>query len=303
MDSGNNISEMENETVQPGDVVVTDSETTEAKPQADDTEQEEFYIEEEADQEQANTGMTKEQSYAAFRKEKEKRQRKNEQLEAEKTEKERLRKELEELKSTVSNITKGKPPTLESCDYDEEVFQQKTQEYYKAPQAKTEDKPVTESKKQSNDEADFYLYQKEQDLTQKLPSYTDKKESFVNKLKAQFNEPNPEAALAFLSDMARFKKVDIAKAIFAMESNDSLIAELYQANNNQIVIGDILERAANKVKLRTKKKIDTQPEPEITNSGPIDGSSATVKKLREQWVKDKTTASYNAYIAAKRKGE
>ncbi len=80
--------------------------------------------------------MTKEQSYAAFRKEKEKRQRKNDQLEAEKAEREKIQRELDELKATVGSIKKGSPPTLEQFEYDENKYENAVKEYYSAPQAK-----------------------------------------------------------------------------------------------------------------------------------------------------------------------
>lgn len=305
MDSGIDTPEIENEIVQPDEVVVTDSEATEATPQAEATEQEELYIEGEADQEQAKTSMTKEQSYAAFKKEKAKRQRKNEQLEAEKVERERLQRELEELKSTVGKIAKGKPPSLDQFDYDEDQYQKAVREYYSEPKA--ESKPSVDAQpqqSQSNDEADFYLYQQEQELAKKMPQYTDHKNGFIEKLTKQYNEPDTDNAIAFLSDIARHKKVDIAKAITAMNASPALIGELYAANNNPIIIGDILAKAAGKVKTRSHKPIDTQPEPSINNSGPIDNSAGTVAKLRAQWVKDKSTASYNAYMKAKkRQGE
>lgn len=301
MDSGNNTLEIQEDAVQPDKVVVTESEATEAKPQAEATEQEEFYIEEEADQQQANTSMTKEQSYAAFRKEKEKRQRKNDQLEAEKAEREKIQRELDELRATVGSIKKGSPPTLEQFDYDESKYENAVKEYYSAPQAKTKAKAQEETQAPSNDEADFYLYQREQDLAEKMPQYNEAKQGFINKLKSQYNEPNADNALAFLSEIARHKKVDIAKAIAAMNQVPSLIGDLYSANNNAIVIGDILEKAAKKVKVRSHKSIDTKPEPEINNSGPIDNATGTIAKLRAEWVKDSSnTAKYSAYMNAKK---
>ena len=124
MDSGNT-HETQNEVVQPNDAVAADLELIEATPQAETIEPQEFYVDEEADQEQAKQGMSQAQSYAAFQKEKQKR--KNKQLEID----EGTRKQAEmqatinELQATVGKITKGEPPTLESCDYDESQFQEK----------------------------------------------------------------------------------------------------------------------------------------------------------------------------------
>lgn len=303
MDSGNNTSEVQKETAQPDEVVVTDSEATEAIPQATATEAEEFYIEEEGDQEQPNTSMTKEQSYAAFRKEKEKRQRKNELLKAEQDKANKLQSELDELKATVGKITKGKPPTLEQFEFDEGQYQNAMKEYYNAPQAKPKAKAQEETQTPSTDEADFYLYQREQELTEKMPQYSKSKDGFVDKLKNQFNEPDTDNALAFISSIAKDAKVDVAKAIYAMNEKPDLINELYASNNNPIVIGRILEKAASKVKLRSHKPIDTKPEPNITNSGPIDNSSEKVKKLRDKWKENPSTTNYNAYMKAKQQGE
>ena len=113
--------------------MAADLELIEATPQADTIEPQEFYFDEEADQEQAKQGMSQAQSYAAFQKEKQKR--KNKQLEID----EGTRKQAEmqatinELQATGGKITKGEAPTLESCDYDESQFQEKTREYFSSP--------------------------------------------------------------------------------------------------------------------------------------------------------------------------
>ena len=165
-DSLENMAEMQNEVTQPVDVVVTDAEET-SSPQTGDEEME-LYIEAEGDQtETPKTNMSQEQAYAAFRKEKEKRQRKNEELEAAAKREKELLDRLANLEGTVGGIAKGAPPTLESCDYDEQLFAQKMQEYY-APKSESP-KPVEQTnqaaQQHSNDEDDFYLYQKEQELS------------------------------------------------------------------------------------------------------------------------------------------
>lgn len=286
--------------IQPESPVEGVSEELEASPQADNTEGQELYVDDEPDATKSN--MSQEQAYAAFRKEQDKRKKKNQQLEAEREEKQRIQRELDELKKAVGSIQKGAPPTLESCDFDEAVFQQKTREYYALP----ESEPATQegapqAPTQANEEAQFYLYQKEQDIMKVLPSYAEAKESVRNHLLSHEQIHNADQAIEFMSDLARQKGVDIAKAIVAIDKRPSIIGELLQAGTNQILMADIIEKAAGRVKTRSKKQIDSEPAPQITNKGPIDHSSAQVAKLREAWVKNPNSRNYEAYKLAKDK--
>lgn len=279
-----NMVETEVETNQPVDVVATDAEEI-TQPQSDNTDEVELYVETEGDQEQPKTNMSQEQAYAAFRKEKEKRQRKNEELQREKEERERLERELSELRSAVSEIKRGAPPTLESCDWNEEEYHRKVQEYYSTPQSKpsAETKPeVSEQQKQSNDMAEFYLYQKEQELSKQLPDYDQNKSELIEKMK-QYG--GGEHTITYLAGLASQAGVDIAKANIAMNKVPGLLIELNQAaaTGNQFAIAEVLKKAESKVQTRQRKPIDTQPEPNINSSGPIDNKSAAVAKARDAW--------------------
>ena len=298
-DSLENMANTQNEVDQPVDAVVAEAEEV-SSPQTDDVETE-LYVETEGDHEQPKTNMSQEQAYAAFRKEKEKRQRKNEELQREKDERERLERELNELKGTVGKLTKGAPPTLESCDYDEAVYQQKVQEYYSPSEAK-QPEVKQEQQQQSNpelDQAEFYLYQSEQELSKQLPDYEQNKSELVEKIK-QFG--GNDQTMIYLANIAKQAGVDIAKANVAMNKNPSLLMELNTAaqSNNQFAIADVLKKAASKVQTRQRKPIDTQPEPSINSSGPIDNATKAVQKAKEQWMKSGSAADYQAYQAAKK---
>ncbi len=281
-DSLENMADTQNEVTQPVYVVVTETGEV-SSPQADDVETE-ICVETEGDQEQPKTNMSQEQAYAAFRKEKEKRQRKNEELQKAKEERERLERELNELKSTVGKLTKGAPPTLESCDYDEEAYQAKVREYYSPAEAK-QPEVKQEVQNQSNpqlDEAEFYLYQSEQELSKKLPDYAQNKSELVEKMKQYGGN---EQTMIALANIAKQAGVDIAKANLALNKNSGLLDELNRvaASGNQFAVADVLKRAASKVQTRNRNPIDTQPEPAINSSGPIDNSSAAVQKARDAW--------------------
>ena len=301
-DSLENMVEAQNEVTQPVDAVVAEAEEI-SSPQTDDVETE-LYVETEGDHEQPKTNMSQEQAYAAFRKEKEKRQRKNDELKAAQEREKELIDRLAKLESSVGTITKGAPPTLESCDYDEEVYQQKVRDYYSQPEAKQAE-VKQEQQKQSNpalDEAEFYLYQSEQELSKQLPDYEQNKSELVEKMKSQYGAT--DSTMIQFAMIAKQAGADIAKANVALNKNPSLLAELSQAcsTGNQFAIADVLKKAASKVQTRQRKPIDTQPEPTINSSGPIDNHAKAVDKARTEWVNasgSEKMQKWKAYQAVK----
>lgn len=299
-----NTIEAQNETVQPEEVVVTDSEATEATPQAEATEEQEFYVDDSSDNQETSrkTEMTQAQAYAAFQKKKEQSaKRKKELEEAERREAEKD-KRIAALEEQVGKITKGKPPTLEQFDYDEDRFQKATREYYSAPSTnptKQEEAEQQQGKSPVNDEAEFYLYQKEQELSKAIPAYDDAKNSLINSLKERgFSDTN--ASITYLSEISRQKGLDVAKVIFAMSKSPKIIDAISAAGNNAFAVADILTDAEGKVKTRSKKKIDSQPEPDIKSSGAIDNHQKLVAKAKAKWMGDGSIKSFNEYKAAKK---
>lgn len=301
MGNGEDQSNLDLET-QPVEDVKTDAEELEATSLASNTENEEVYFDsDEGDQEQPKTTMTQGQSHAAWLKEKNKRKQKQEALNKEVEKNERIEKELQELKAAVGNITKGKPPTLKDCDFDEEKFQAKTRDYYSSSKAKPENEAgkVEDTKPVKNDEdADFFLYQKEQELTEKIPEYADARSSIVKQLES-YEVESPDAAINYLSSLAMQKSTDIAKAIFAMSKDASILPAILKVANKPIMVADLIEKAAGKVKTRTKKPIDSEPEPNVNNSGSVDVKTAKVDKARKAWMDNPTKHNYSLYQQAK----
>lgn len=298
-----NAIEAQNETVQPDEVVVTDSEATEATPQADATEEQEFYVDDSSDDQETShkTEMSQAQAYAAFQKKKKQSAQRKKDLEAEQEKANKLQAELEELKATVGKITKGKPPTLEQFDFDESQHQNAMEKYYSAPETTPSKANKAETEQASNpvnDEAEFYLYQREQELTKKIPGYEDAKasvaESFVK------NGLDTNQSFNYLSNIAKQKGVDVAKVVFAMNNSPRILDDILAAGSNDFAVADILVEAEKKVKTRSKKKIDSQPEPDIKSSGSIDNHQKLVEKARQKWMDDGSIKSFNEYKAAKK---
>ena len=301
MDTGIDKTELEATEVStpPAEEAKTPAEEPKPNSQGEGQDEPELYVDdEEGDHKKPN--MSQEAAYAAFRKEQKKRKEKQKLIDAEKERADKLQREIDELKTKVGKITKGSPPTMESCGYDEEVFQARTREYYESSPDTPTPKPSEHQDQVSNDEADFYLYQKEQDIIQVLPSYSEKKEA-LKKAMTDRGIDDTEGAIAFMSNLAMQKGVDVAKAMVAMSERPTIIDELIRAGTNQIAQADIISQAAGRVKTRTKKAIDSQPEPNINNTGPIDSANTQVKQLREAWVKNPTSKNYAIYQAAKSK--
>ena len=293
-----NQSEAQKEAIQPDEVVVTGAETTEAKPQAEASEEQEVYVEDSSDDQSTShkAEMSKEQSYAAFQKKKKQSAKRKEELEAGAVREQQLKDELEQAKAKISDMTKIEPPTLDECGWDEEVFREKTQEYL----AKSNpNQPKQSQVSDIDDQAEFYLYEKEQALTKLVPDYEDAKSTVLQSLTS--NGINAEQGMKYLSNVARQKGIDIAKVVMAMKVRPHILNDILKAGSNDFKVADILEEAANKVKTREKKKIDSKPEPEINNSGPIDNSSAATDKLRKAWMENPNTANYKRYQESKTK--
>lgn len=298
-----NTIETKDDTAQPDEVVVTDSEATETKPQVEATEGEEFYVDDSSgDQDSHKNEMTQAQAYAAFQKKKKQSAQRKEALEAGQVREQKLQSELDELKATVGKMVKGKPPTLEQFDFDESQYESAMQSYYATPSDQPASKPEQDgaSNNPINDEAEFYLYQSEQALTKAIPGYDDAKaavaESFVNA-----GIPSSDAAFNYISKLAKYKGVDAAKVVFAMSKSPQILRDIVAAGANDFAIADIIAEAESKVKTRSKKAIDSKPEPSITNSGPIDSTNEAAAKLRAAWIDNPSTANYNAYQQAKKK--
>lgn len=281
-----------------------DSEPQEAQGKQE-AQEDAIYIDE-AEGDHKKPTMSPEQLRAAWRKEKEKRQEKQRQIDADREEKERLKREIDELKSKVGEISRGSVPTLENCNYDEELFSQKVREYYSGQQSSQaqpsqDSQPAQQNNSyQVSDEAQYYLFQKEQEIMQSMPGYPEAKKGVEEHL-LKLGIEDSQAVFGYLSDVARFKKADIAKTIVAIDKKPEILQELIDAGDNQILVAEIVAEAASKVKTRTKKAVDSEPEPSLHNKGPIDATAAQVEKLRDRWAKSGKASDYAAYKAAKQK--
>lgn len=302
-------SDNKDEVIQPNDAVVADLEATEAKPQADATEEAEFYVDDSSgDQATSHKNeMSQAQAYAAFQKKKKQSAQRKQELDASQEREKKLQSELDELKATVGKMVKGNPPSLEQFDYDEDLYQNAVKEYYSEPATKKKNEAKESNPKVSNpanEEAEFYLYQREQELTKALPGYDKAKAEVAEAFSKTGVIQDNDVAFNYIASISKQKNIDAAKVIFAMSKSPKILDDIIAAGNNAFAVADILADAELKVKTRKKARIDSKPEPEVTNSGPIDSSNEAVKKARKQWVDNPTAQNYAIYQKVRnKKGE
>ncbi len=301
MDSGNNIAETEAEVIQPSEAVAAELETTEATPQAEATEETELYVDVEDGQQTSN--MSQEQAYAAWKKEKDKRKKKQELIDKQQQELQELRNQVSELSGAVSKVSKGPRPTLEQYDYDEDKFYAAVEQYNStaqtAPQASTNKEVAQpEQKPLTNDAAEFHLYQSEQKLIEKFSDYPEAKEA----VKEAFTSLGLEGdkAINIMANVAQQGGVDIAKVIMVANKVPGTVAKLAQSNSD-IQLFNLMKEAESKIKVRASKKIDSIPNPDIKTNGPVDNSSAAYEKARQEYVANSTIANFKKMQAAKPK--
>lgn len=301
--------EAQEQNLQPVDVVVTDTEEGVTPQGADDKIVIEVDEQEGGQEPNAQSGNKDSAMYnrakaaeAKAKKAKEKARQEHEELLKAEAEKEALRREIDELKSKINPIVNPKP-TYESCGFDDERFEREIAAYYQNS-GNAQPKPQAEAQQpeQFNEqafEADYYLKESESNVAKSYPKYSEDKEQLLQKFSA--NGGN-EQTFTFLSTIASQAGIDIAKANIALNRNNELFNSLVNAagTGNQFAIADVLKQAASKVDLRTSKKVDTLPTPDIQNSGPIDNHSALVNKAKEKWMNSGSAKDFQAYQAAKK---
>lgn len=293
-----NMSEALENDSQPVEVVATEAEET-TQPQGGDVEELAFVEDEGEPIETPNDDQLTKQR-AAFAKSKQKQREEKEKREAAEKEARELREEIERIKTQL----KPAKPTLESCGFDEDEFEKKINEYYSTNntvQAPKDNKPQPQVS--IDEDSEFYLYQKADELRSQLKNYDD----LESKAKAKLVQDgaNADVAINEISFIARQTGADAARAIAAFGSSDVLYEKLKRAvvTGNQFAIAEVIKEAAAKIQPVQRKKIDTIPEPTINNSGPIDNKAAAVAKAREAWVNaspSEKLAKWNEYQAVKK---
>jgi hypothetical protein len=302
MDSGD-MSEIKEEAIQPDDVVVTESETTEATPQAEAIEEAEFYIEDEGDQQEEpkdDSGMTENQLKAAFKEEREKRKRKNAELDAAKKETEELKQRLERAEKLAIEAAMGKKPNpsdfLDAQDYHDalEEYNRKHQEY--APKAEQQEQAQANSYQLSDDQ-EFHAYKGREELRKHFKDFDEAEDSVFEWVGSQ-GLPAEQVKAGVIA-LTHLHDIDYAKAIYAINKLPALKDRLSKAPNDK-AIAAVLKEAASKIKTRQAAKIDSKPEPTLSSTGSISVAQKALEKARKDYAENASIANFKKVVAARK---
>lgn len=302
MDSGNT-AETLGETSQPDEGVVPNSETTEAKPQAEATETEEFYVEAEGDQSNEPKQMDERHTRAAWKEEKRKRKERTAEAKAEKERADKLEERLKQMESQVAQATRGKRPSSYDFDSDEE-FDAAYDKWRNHGPAETQQAKASQSQSQAfsmSDDQEYHLHTSELTLKKSLKDYDDAKGRVDSELKRAFGVKNDYPIMNQIAGFAHTYGVDPAKAFYALDKMPAKIDELVKHASNPAQIGRILRDLESKVKVRERKPIDSKPEPNIKGGGPVNLMQKEVDNAFTAYTDNPTTGNHQKLTAARKR--
>ncbi|MEK9713365.1 MAG: hypothetical protein VW258_12445 [Thalassolituus sp.] len=299
------ITEAEDEIVRPDDVVATDSEDTEAAPLAEDTEQDEFEVTVDADQQEEGEKDGKDfDSYGMALAKAEKVKKEREKRKAAERKAQELQERLDRLESQVSEVSAGPKPNADDFYGDPEGYVKALNEW------EAKKKPKPQEAKQSNQavpdvpsEILAFQYESEEKMRSQYKAYDQKQDALRAKMTAG-GVVNTDAAMAELADMCiGMDGVDYATAIIGLNEVPGALDSVLRAarSGSQGLVRKHIKEAAKKVKIARRQKIETKPEPTVASTGGVDTAQARLDVLRKKWVenpRDKDASA--AYFSAKR---
>jgi hypothetical protein len=320
------MAEEQAQTLQPDEVVTTESEAT---PESEDssqsvedgaTESEELVLDAEGFQDKKPKFDHETPEWKAFRKEKDAKRRKQAMIDEMRERERKQQEELQELREQVSQVARGNKPTLESCDYDEKAFEQALDKWkshsVKAHSPNNEvaaSQPSEVNQQQSaapeiglDDHTEYAHFQNEQSLKKSFTDYGDTveqfKESFYETVQRFLSAEVPkESAVNAMINVGSTAGVDVAKAMYALEKIPQLKSELFQPRvlNSDILIADILRKAEKAIK-PSGRHVEAKPPADIKQGGSVDPLDANVKKAFDRWMQTGSGADHLAYKKAKK---
>ncbi|QEG08955.1 hypothetical protein [Aeromonas phage 4_4512] len=253
---------------------------------ATDTDEPGFEIEGEDHHEGSNDDVELRRRKAAFAKQKHKAREAKAREEQERVKREALERELAELKQQVGQLRVGPKPTYEACGYDDAVYEQKLADWIasggnKQQQAPTQQHPQSQAGYELDPEIEFEHEEAVAVIKKAGVSDYDDKSAALDAAIAEIGM-NPSVVRGQLRQLCSLAGIDSGKAEYMLGRNTAVVAELANAKSQQQV-KRILQREADKLKLRQKQKLDVKPGPSISSSGSVGNLDKQIEKARNAW--------------------
>lgn len=262
-----NMLDVENTNDQPVDAVAADAETTDSTPQEDATDQVEFFIEDEVDQETATKSNFDdvEKRRAAFAKAKKKEreaQKKARELEIKLAQEQE---EREKLAAEVARMSAGPKPTLEDCDWDQEEYDRRSAEWHaKQPKQVEKKEPQKLDDYEPDLDAQFNLSEGDQKLKSGgIKDVEEKVGELSETIQSKFGI-NPDQVFDSWAAIAEESGEDysVSSARYMIARNPAVLDEIARCKT-PLGVNRILKREASKLKTKPSKSVDYQPEPNV----------------------------------------
>lgn len=294
-DDGTELTVEQDDNNQPDVTVAGESEEKEGTLQPTNTDEFELEIDGEGEPE---TTPEKQPDYEKARKAFKEREAKRLQREKEERERQEL---IDRVNRLESEKSKSNKPTLESCDYDEDLFDKKLSEYYQSlsSTSKPESNSDKSTSKNVDPEIEIKASRQEDEIRKKLPAYDDIKVDLA--MKFANDGVDPDAVLADIQTICHHAGIDSAKAVIGLAKVPNAYDRLKEIASNPVAVSSFLGKVTNQVKIAQAKKVDSVPEPEINSSGAIDNTAATINKLYEKWQETGSIQDYKALQDARKK--
>jgi len=234
--------------------------------------------------------MSGKQAYSAWKKEKDKRKAKQQQIMEMEKQNEMLQTQINDLRNQVKVAYQSKRPDPMQFATADEFYAAlaKWEEDFNAINANTPAKeksaPIAQKGTVSsmNDRAEYHLFDAEHQMRKVYPNYDEARNRSSDILNTTFNAPEGVDVAVQLANYAHVFQVDPAKVFVAIEKMPDKVEELQRIANDPSQIGQWLKTMENKVKIgKPKQPANTATEPNIKSKGtmsPLEKSLEQAKK-------------------------
>jgi hypothetical protein len=294
MDSGN-MSEVDNKVTQPEEAVAAEAEVN-LEEQHSSEEETELFIEEEAEQTEAakKEGMTEAQARAAQKEDRAKWKKKNAEnikLTADKVASDARETELRDRIAKLEAASKGNKPSILDYSTDEEYLA----DVEKWNGAKPEAKPAASAANNSDLSEDqaYHLHKNEEEIKKSFKDYDDVKSLAVKAWATVVSDT--DTAMKQIAAVCHENDIHTGKVNYAIGRFPEYADKLLKASNtNQSAVRTVLRELEGKIQSRTRKKVDSEPEPKFKSNGAVNVGSESEKAAYKKWSESGSVTDYKA---------
>ena len=217
---------------------------------------------------------------------------------------EREKRELEERlakqEAMLRELTAKKRPKLEDYNYDEEAYANALLEWNQQAQAP---KPQEAQAQQQSVQFDDGVLEDQLESAERMRSKLKSYDGSEEKLRAKITSAgaDPDQVSYGIAEICSAYGIDYATSVIALAEVPGVFDSVAKDASNERAIARHLRKAAEKVTLQPKRKIDTKPEPQVTGAGAVNSLQAEVDRAQKKYAETGKLDDYKALAAAKKR--